>query len=88
MIGTAYTSLPLNIEEKRKEIKEKLKHIEGGAESLLSSFPHFKLRRIILGYNLGNELAFDIMDYAAAISKKKLGYTIQIGDSIFKRPLQ
>jgi len=85
---TAYTSIPLNIEEKRQEYSQKLKHIEGGFESLLSSFPHFKLKRIILGYNLNNNLSFDISDYASFISERKLGYALQVGDSIFKSVLE
>jgi hypothetical protein len=87
-VKTAYTSIPLNIEGKRQEFNQKLKHIKGGAESLLSSFPHFKLRHILLGYNLNNNLCFDISEYASFIAEKKLGYTIQVEDSIFKRMLE
>ncbi|MEK7226759.1 MAG: DUF2971 domain-containing protein [Bacteroidota bacterium] len=83
----AYTHIPLNLPKIKEEFQKKLKNIEGGAESLFSSFPHFKLKRIVLGYNL-NKAAFNTMDYAYKIAKEKLGYSVEIFDSVFKKILQ
>jgi hypothetical protein len=83
----AYTYLPLDLKTLKEEFDKKLKGIEGGAESLFSSLPHFRLKRIIIGYNVSVETAHNIFDCIDLIAEKKLNYKVECGFSTYKKLL-
>ncbi len=45
----AYTTVPLEHQKIKEDLDNKLKDIEGGANTLFSSFPHISIKRVIVG---------------------------------------
>lgn len=79
----SYVNLPLNQEKVFREFK---KHISDElAKDYLSSFPHLKLKRIVLGYNVSSEVGFDIEKILFWLKKNKEFNDVQLEYSLLKK---
>lgn len=81
--SAAYVELPLNISRLKTEYKNKL--TSGEIDNYLSCIPHLKIKRIILGHKITNNVFHSVHNLLYKNFSKNLGYTIEMGFSDFHK---